>query len=204
MIKATTSLDIEKILSADGLIAGSFSGYEFRPQQLQMACAIRDSFAARRHLVAEAGTGVGKSFAYLVPAILLVHSERTKVLISTFTITLQEQLINKDVPFLVKLLPKTFTAVLAKGRGNYLCKRRLKFAMRRQGIMFDDFGSALAVIRQWAAHTVRSVIFRFFLKMTSGTPSKVNTATAEEENVPTSAIAFTGEQGGVWITPILS
>ncbi|MBN1393150.1 MAG: hypothetical protein JW947_10155 [Sedimentisphaerales bacterium] len=118
-----------------------------------MACAIKDAFAARRHLVAEAGTGIGKSFAYLVPAILLVHSEKTKVLISTFTITLQEQLINKDVPFLTKSLPVPFTAVLAKGRGNYLCRRRLEFAMRRQGTIFDDFGSTLAVIRQWAAHT---------------------------------------------------
>jgi ATP-dependent helicase YprA (DUF1998 family) len=76
MIKADTSLDIcrkascgEDVLSADGLIARSFSGYEFRPQQLQMASAIKDAFADRRHLVVEAGTGIGKSFAYLVPAI---------------------------------------------------------------------------------------------------------------------------------------
>jgi ATP-dependent DNA helicase DinG len=153
MIKANTSLDIEEVLSADGLIARSFSGYEFRPQQLQMAYAIKDAFVDRRHLVTEAGTGIGKSFAYLVPAINLVHREKTKVLISTFTITLQEQLINKDIPFLAKALPQTFTAVLAKGRGNYLCKRRLEFAMRRQATMFDDLGSALAVIRQWANQT---------------------------------------------------
>jgi ATP-dependent DNA helicase DinG len=153
MIKADTSLNIEEVLSADGLIARSFSGYEFRPQQVQMACAIRDAFADRRHLVIEAGTGIGKSFAYLTPAINLVHREKTKVLISTFTITLQEQLINKDIPFLAESLPQTFTAVLAKGRGNYLCKRRLEFAMRRQATMFDDFGSTLAVIRQWANQT---------------------------------------------------
>jgi ATP-dependent DNA helicase DinG len=153
MIKANTSLDIEEVLSADGLIARSFSGYEFRPQQLQMACAIKDAFVDRLSLVTEAGTGIGKSFAYLTPAIELVHREKTKVLISTFTITLQEQLINKDIPFLAKALPQTFTAVLAKGRGNYLCKRRLEFAMRRQATMFDDLGSALAVIRQWANQT---------------------------------------------------
>ncbi len=140
-------------MSADGLIARSFSGYEFRPQQVQMACAVRDAFADRSSLVAEAGTGIGKSFAYLVPAINLVHREKTKVLVSTFTITLQEQLINKDIPFLAKSLPQTFTAVLAKGRGNYLCKRRLEFALRRQATMFDDFGSTLAVIRQWANQT---------------------------------------------------
>jgi ATP-dependent DNA helicase DinG len=153
MIKANTSLDIEEVLSADGLIARSFSGYEFRPQQVQMACAIKDAFVDRRHLVTEAGTGIGKSFAYLVPAINLVHHEKTKVLVSTFTITLQEQLINKDIPFLAESLPQTFTAVLAKGRGNYLCRRRLEFALRRQATMFDELGSTLAVIRQWANQT---------------------------------------------------
>lgn len=153
MIKADISLDIESALSADGLIARSFSGYEFRPQQVQMARAIKDAFAGHRHLVAEAGTGIGKSFAYLTPAIELVHREKTKVLISTFTITLQEQLVNKDIPFLAKSLPQTFTAVLAKGRGNYLCKRRLEFAMRRQVTMFDDFGSTLASLNQWANQT---------------------------------------------------
>jgi ATP-dependent DNA helicase DinG len=152
MIRANTSLDIEEVLSADGLIARSFSGYEFRPQQLQMACAIKDAFVDRRHLVTEAGTGIGKSFAYLVPAINLVRREKTKVLISTFTITLQEQLINKDIPFLAESLPQ-FTAVLAKGRGNYLCRRRLEFALRRQATMFDELGSTLAVIRQWANQT---------------------------------------------------
>ncbi|MDD5326757.1 MAG: helicase C-terminal domain-containing protein [Phycisphaerae bacterium] len=153
MIRANTSLDTEEALSANGLIAGSFSGYEFRRQQIQMACAIKDAFVDHKRLVAEAGTGVGKSFAYLVPAIELVHREKTKVLISTFTITLQEQLINKDIPFLAKAMPQTFTAVLAKGRGNYLCRRRLEFALRRQATMFDDTGSTLAVIRQWANQT---------------------------------------------------
>ncbi len=153
MIKADTSLDIEVVYSADGLIARSFSGYEFRPQQVEMASAVKEAFVGRRNLVIEAGTGIGKSFAYLVPAINLTYREKTKVLISTFTITLQEQLINKDIPFLAKSLPNTFTAVLAKGRGNYLCKRRLEFALRRQATMFDDFGSTLAVINQWANQT---------------------------------------------------
>jgi ATP-dependent DNA helicase DinG len=147
------SLDIKAVLSADGLIARSFSGYEFRPQQVQMACAIKDAFMDRSSLVAEAGTGIGKSFAYLIPAIEMVQRQKSKVLISTFTITLQEQLINKDIPFLAESLPQSFTAVLAKGRGNYLCKRRLEFALRRQATMFDEFGSALAVIRQWANQT---------------------------------------------------
>ena len=115
MIKANTSLDIQEVLAPDGQIAESFPGFERRPQQLQMACAVQDAFAARRHLVAEAGTGVGKSFAYLVPAIDLVWQGAGKVLISTFTITLQEQLTGKDIPFLSDCMPCEFTAVLAKG-----------------------------------------------------------------------------------------
>jgi ATP-dependent DNA helicase DinG len=83
----------------------------------------------------------------------LLCRKPAKVLISTFTITLQEQLINKDIPFLAESLPQTFTAVLAKGRGNYLCRRRLEFALRRQATMFDELGSTLAVIRQWANQT---------------------------------------------------
>ena len=132
MIRANTSLDIQKVFGPGGVIAQSFAGFENRPQQVQMASAIKDAFADRRHLVTEAGTGIGKSFAYLIPAIELFHRKETKVLISTFTITLQEQLINKDIPFLAAALPQTFTAVLAKGRGNYLCRRRLEFALRRQ------------------------------------------------------------------------
>jgi ATP-dependent DNA helicase DinG len=118
-----------------------------------MACAIKEAFAKGRHLVTEAGTGVGKSFAYLVPAIELISRGAGKVLVSTFTITLQEQLINKDIPFLGSCLGQAFTAVLAKGRGNYVCRRRLEFAVRRQRGLFDDFGVELDKIREWAGQT---------------------------------------------------
>ncbi len=153
MIRADTPLDIQKVFASDGVIAQSFVGFENRPQQVRMACEVKNAFEQHRHLVAEAGTGIGKSFAYLVPAIELLQKKKAKVLVSTFTITLQEQLINKDIPFLARYLPLTFTAVLAKGRGNYLCRRRLEFAVRRQVTMFDNFGSTLAVIRQWASQT---------------------------------------------------
>jgi ATP-dependent DNA helicase DinG len=146
-------LDIHKVLTPAGLIAKSFPGFEKRPQQVEMACAVQKAFAAGQHLVAEAGTGIGKSFAYLIPAIELLRRKATKVLISTFTITLQEQLINKDIPFLAESLPQKFTASLAKGRGNYLCRRRLEFALRRQATLFDERSSTLAVIRDWANQT---------------------------------------------------
>jgi len=174
MIKANTGLDIEDVFGAGGVISRSFSGFEERAEQVQMARAVQKAFADGKHLAVEAGTGVGKSFAYLIPAIELVYknagpvgnstnAERiqkrkrsngaSKVLISTFTITLQEQLTGKDIPFLTKCLPRGFTAVLAKGRGNYLCKRRLEFALRRQGRLFDESGSQLAVINDWARET---------------------------------------------------
>ncbi len=146
-------LDIMEILSPGGPVARRLPAFERRPQQVQMACAIKKAFADGRHLVTEAGTGVGKSFAYLIPAIELLCRAPAKVLISTFTITLQEQLINKDIPFLADCMPKEFTAVLAKGRGNYLCKRRLEFALRRQARLFDESGSMLAVIKDWANQT---------------------------------------------------
>ena len=118
-----------------------------------MAGAVQAALVGGRHLAVEAGTGVGKSFAYLVPAIELVSPGAGKVLISTFTITLQEQLTSKDIPFLADCVPSTFTAVLAKGRGNYLCKRRLGFALRKLGGLFDESTSALAAINDWAGRT---------------------------------------------------
>ena len=78
------------------------------------------------HLVVEAGTGVGKSFAYLVPAILAAVHDKKKVVISTHTIALQEQLLNKDIPFLQSVMEEEFTAVLVKGRSNYISLRRLE------------------------------------------------------------------------------
>jgi len=153
MIRADVPLDIQQVFAEGGLIASALPGFESRPQQGQMARAIHKAFTSSRHLVAEAGTGVGKSFAYLVPAIDLVYRGAGKVLISTYTITLQEQLINKDIPFLIDCMPRGFTAVLAKGRNNYLCRRRLEFALRRQKGFFDDFGSSLEAMKRWADQT---------------------------------------------------
>ena len=94
--------------------------FEERPQQAQMASAIATAIEDGKHLAVEAGTGVGKSFAYLVPAILAALESKTQVVVSTHTISLQEQLIKKDIPFLQRHLGRDFKAALAKGRGNYL------------------------------------------------------------------------------------
>src|SRR5947207_1630446 len=120
------------ILGPDGTIARRLTGYEARPQQLTMADAVADAIAGRHHLMVEAGTGVGKSFAYLVPAIQAATADKNcRVVISTHTISLQEQLVRKDLPFLQRAMPRPFNAVLVKGRGNYLSRRRLRVAQKR-------------------------------------------------------------------------
>ncbi|HWO63795.1 MAG TPA: DEAD/DEAH box helicase, partial [Umezawaea sp.] len=94
-------METRQVLGPDGLIARKLPGFEARPQQLDMADAVAEAFARRRKLLVEAGTGVGKSFAYLVPAIQAASAKKDfRVVISTHTISLQEQLIRKDLPFL--------------------------------------------------------------------------------------------------------
>ena len=146
-------MDAENVLGPNGPVARSLSGYEVRREQMQMAAAIRQAFVKGRHLAVEAGTGVGKSFAYLVPLIQQIAGTGDKALVSTFTITLQEQLYNKDIPFLSSCLPQQFRAVLAKGRSNYLCRRRLDFALRTQRWLFGPMGEELERIRDWAGRT---------------------------------------------------
>src|SRR5579859_7611692 len=98
---------LASILGPDGGIARRLSNYEPRPQQLAMAEAVANAIAGRRHLMVEAPTGVGKSFAYLVPAVLAATaSKECRVVISTHTISLQEQLLRKDIPFLQGIMPK--------------------------------------------------------------------------------------------------
>lgn len=132
------------ILGPKGRIAARLPNYEHRPEQLAMAEAVAAAIERPGHLVVEAGTGVGKSFAYLTPAILAAAGPRASdaeqrcVVISTHTISLQEQLIHKDIPFLRSVVPYEFTAVLVKGRGNYLCPRRLRNALARARSLFDD------------------------------------------------------------------
>jgi len=118
-----------------GMLARS-KDFEYRTQQQAMAVAVARACQNRTHLIVEAGTGVGKSLAYLVPSVLHALEENRKALISTHTINLQEQLFHKDIPLVQKLLPTEFKAVLLKGRQNYLCPRRLERAMRQGGELF--------------------------------------------------------------------
>jgi ATP-dependent DNA helicase DinG len=144
---------IEKIFGTGGSIASCFAGYEDRPQQRQMADAVHDAFKNHYHLAVEAGTGIGKSFAYLVSAIEAAKQQKCKVLISTYTITLQEQLINKDIPFLAVALGGCFDAALARGRNNFVCLRRLEFARRKQQGLFDAAADELVRLGAWASQS---------------------------------------------------
>ncbi|WP_231933047.1 ATP-dependent DNA helicase [Botrimarina mediterranea] len=169
----TTPLRARDILGPGGAIARRLSNYEDRPEQLAMAEAVEDAIRRKRHLIAEAGTGVGKSFAYLAPAILAATenqgepqpqasangSEKPKkqrrVVISTHTIALQEQLIAKDLPLLNAVIPREFSAVLVKGRRNYVSLRRLDAAMNRAGTLFDrdEQIADLRELKKWSAET---------------------------------------------------
>ncbi|HYG57368.1 MAG TPA: exonuclease domain-containing protein, partial [Symbiobacteriaceae bacterium] len=116
------------LLGPGGVISDAFPTYEHRPQQLEMAQAVAESFNRGSHLLMEAGTGTGKSLAYLVPAIAWAKGNGEKVSIATHTINLQEQLWEKDIPFLKAALEGTklegFKSALVKGRPNYICLRK--------------------------------------------------------------------------------
>ncbi|MBN2293879.1 MAG: helicase [Pirellulales bacterium] len=175
----------DKILGPEGRIAARLENYEHREEQMEMARAVELAIRDKHHLIVEAGTGVGKSFAYLVPAILASASAENpdspedpdvpadenadetnttvqpnkkplaKVVIATNTISLQEQIIRKDLPFLNSVIPLEFTAVLVKGRSNYLCLRRLDKAMERSMSLFAraEEIDELQQIKDWSKAT---------------------------------------------------
>jgi ATP-dependent DNA helicase DinG len=145
--------EVRSLFSEKGSLAKA-KNFEYRPEQQAMAVAVARALEEERHLVVEAGTGVGKSIAYLAPSILYAVAEKKKAIISTHTINLQEQLLHKDIPILQKVLPIEFEAALMKGRQNYLCPRRLERALQQAGELFTTSEAAeLARIADWARTT---------------------------------------------------
>lgn len=180
----------DDLLGPDGRLAARLAGWESRPQQLEMARLVAEAIRERRHAVVEAGTGTGKSLAYLIPAVLAATADQVepvrasrpaggeaadpdadwdgdepagaapaarprRVVISTHTIALQEQLIDKDIPLVAAVMPREFSAVLVKGRGNYLSLRRLQLALERSGSLFelDAERAELIELASWARQT---------------------------------------------------
>jgi ATP-dependent DNA helicase DinG len=145
--------EISDIFSPEGRLSTA-SNYEYRPEQQEMACNVARALESAEHLVLEAGTGVGKSLAYLIPAALYAVRTKSKAVISTHTIALQEQLIYKDIPLVQKLLPIEFEAALLKGRHNFLCGTRLERALSQASDLFTSGQrSELERIREWSLTT---------------------------------------------------
>ena len=143
-----------KAMFAPGGGMAAARNFEFRPEQQRMAAAVARTLRDGRHLVVEAGTGVGKSLAYLAPAVLHALQHDKKAVVSTHTINLQEQLIYKDIPILQKLLDEEFEAALFKGRQNYLCPRRLTRARQQATELFTGpEQAALEQIHYWSLRT---------------------------------------------------
>ncbi len=149
---------VEGIFSPTGLLSRA-KNFEFRPQQQEMAVAVARALQNRGHLAVEAGTGVGKSLAYLIPAILFAVGQKKKAVVSTHTINLQEQLTEKDLPMLADVLgalavPVKFSFSMLKGRANYLCTRRLQKAMQQSGNLFTSSeAEELQRVYEWSKKT---------------------------------------------------
>lgn len=146
--------DIVDTLGERGAVATVLGQYEDRPTQRDMAAYIADGYNDGGVLLLEAGTGVGKSFAYLVPALAWARANGERTVISTNTINLQEQLVRKDLPFLRQALGEQFRYALVKGRGNYISIRRALLAEQTQTVLFEEMQqNSLTAVLEWLKTT---------------------------------------------------
>ncbi len=182
--KSLTPLDVAgltALLDTGGTLMAAFPEYEARPQQIEMLQAVAEAFNTPQHLIVEAGTGTGKSVAYLVPALTWAIQNGERVIVSTNTINLQEQLANKDLPALATGgLPFEFRAAILKGRAHYLCRRQLE-ALRARGPVDEDDARVLAKILLWLPNTLDGDSDALFLP-TAGDQRVWKTLAATSEN----------------------
>lgn len=162
--------EVAAMLEHGGEFSRHISQFEFRPQQVDMLKAVTQALSEERHLLVEASTGIGKSFAYLIPAVLWSTQNNARVVISTNTINLQDQLIHKDIPDLREAMGSNFQAAVLKGRSNYLCPRRLEM-FRRRGPESAEEVRILAKMLVW------------LLDSTSGDRAELNLNTPSEREV---------------------
>lgn len=141
------------IFSEDGLLSRSLKNFEERPGQKEMAERIIDAYEAETTVLIEAGTGIGKSLAYLIPALYWALKHQEKTVITTNTIALQEQLIHKDIPFLLRTMDIELKACLVKGMGNYLCLRKLRELQNQPLLLPLEETNEMQAIEQWAEKT---------------------------------------------------
>ena len=149
-----TEEQVYQVFDEKGTLSKGFHGYEYRDGQLQMALKVREAYERDGILVVEAGTGIGKSFAYLVPALLhALEKPDERTVVATSTINLQKQLYEKDIPMLFKLLGTECKVALAVGRGNYLCLRRFLAKRDESSLLAQDPASDLGRLTDWARTT---------------------------------------------------
>lgn len=149
------TLPLAEILGPDGPLARALAGYRARPQQIEMAEHVAAALQERMQLVVEAGTGTGKTFAYLVPALL----SGRKVIVSTGTRALQDQLFHRDLPTICAAIGRPARIALLKGRSNYLCRHRLDMAEQQayaRGLR-KEVATALPRVRSWSYTTKRAI-----------------------------------------------
>ncbi|HEO70065.1 MAG TPA: DEAD/DEAH box helicase, partial [Candidatus Hydrogenedentes bacterium] len=153
-IHALDPQKLAKFFAPDGALADRLPGFEVRPQQARMMTAVARAFNHDGIAIVEAPTGVGKTMAYLFPAVLWALENKERVVVSTRTINLQEQIIQKDLPLLRKCLGKRFDAVLVKGRRNYLCRRRFEQALSEAALFADESeAKLLGKLAEWVEKT---------------------------------------------------
>ncbi len=145
-IMSIDSQQIETLFGKGGKLSKRLDAYEFRPQQMEMSLSIAEAFNDSHHLIVEAGTGIGKSLAYLLPSVLWATENGQRVVISTQTINLQDQLLNNDIPLLKEVIDPPFHASVMKGRNNYLCPRRLETLRRRRPTNVDELRTVIKVL----------------------------------------------------------
>ncbi|MBC7225208.1 MAG: DEAD/DEAH box helicase, partial [Anaerolineae bacterium] len=154
--------EVAGLLEEGGLVAQSFPGYEYRAEQVQMLRRVAQALNQGEHLLVEAGTGTGKSLAYLLPAVYFAVRNDERIVISTNTINLQDQLYQKDIPDLQRLLPFPFRAALLKGRSHYLCLRKLAGFRSRRTFSLDEV-RLLAKVLAWLPTTLTGDRAELFL-----------------------------------------
>jgi ATP-dependent DNA helicase DinG len=146
--------EIATKLSPSGSLVGAVDQFEDRPEQREMALSVARALNNDGVSIVEAGTGTGKSFAYLVPAILYAVRNDERIVVSTNTINLQEQLLHKDIPALRRALGEDFEVEIVKGRGNYVCKRKAEYARDEvRTLAPDEFTRELGEVLQWITHS---------------------------------------------------
>ncbi|MBO5115217.1 MAG: DEAD/DEAH box helicase [Peptococcaceae bacterium] len=148
-----TFAEASRFFEDGGLMAQASEDFQHRPQQIKMQKMISNAFMNENHGIIEAGTGTGKSFAYLLPALLWAYENQCRVLVSTNTIALQEQLYHKDIPFLKECLDFNFPVALSKGRSNYLCMRRFEQYQRQANTVMWSEKIFIAQLIYWLTLT---------------------------------------------------